>query len=166
MAKNEVRKNKEATDTKLWKKMGLKHQVKHFNILRKKYKKNISIPQDIKEKERFNLTIEAMKNGYDLIYHAFLIDENFRGESDFLIKTNEIKSDIFGDYSYEVYDTKISRNLRPSHINQIMAYSFMISKIQKKLPKKMYLIDGNDYEHEFKTSEYLSLSYCLLKLLR
>ena len=91
------------------------------------------------------------------ILHRLLIDENFRGESDFLIKTNEIKSDIFGDYSYEVYDTKISRNLRPSHINQIMAYSFMISKIQKKLPKKMYLIDGNDYEHEFKTSEYLDI---------
>ena len=74
--KGEVRKNKEATDSKLWKKMGLKHEVKHFNILSKKYKKNISIPQDIKEKERFNLTIEAMKNGYDLIYHAFLIDES------------------------------------------------------------------------------------------
>jgi hypothetical protein len=29
-----------------------------------------------------------MQKGYDLIYHAYLIDENFRGEADFLIKTN------------------------------------------------------------------------------
>ena len=155
--KGEIRKNNEAVDSKLWKRMGLKHEAKHFNILSKKYKKNISIPQDIDEKERFNLTIKAMKDGYDLIYHAFLIDENFRGESDFLIKTKEIKSNVYGDYSYEVYDTKISRNLRPRHINQITAYSFMISKIQKILPKKMYLIDGSDIEHEYKTSEYLDI---------
>ena len=33
-----------------------------------------------------------MQDGYDLIYHAYLIDGDFRGEADFLIKTKELKS--------------------------------------------------------------------------
>ena len=98
-----------------------------------------------------------MQDGYDLIYHAYLIDDDFRGEADFLIKTKELKSKVFGDYSYEVYDTKISRNLRPRHVTQITAYSYMLGKIQKALPKKMYLIDGSDITHDYKTIEYINL---------
>ena len=33
----------------------------------------------------------------------------------------------------------------------------MLGKIQKLLPKKMYIIDGSDVEHSFKTIEYIDL---------
>ena len=82
---------------------------------------------------------------------------NFSSENIIPIKTKELKSKVFGDYSYEVYDTKISRNLRPRHVTQITAYSYMLSKIQKILPKKMYLIDGSDITYEYKTIEYINL---------
>ena len=135
---NKVKKNEETIDQKLWKEFGLKHEKKHYKLLKVKSKKSISISQDLDEKERNKKTLEAIKSGYDLIYHAYLIDDNFRGESDFLIKT-KTPSDL-GDFSYEVYDTKITRTPKPRHIYQITAYSFMVSKIQGIVPKNMYLI--------------------------
>ena len=86
------------------------------------------------------------------VYKAFFIDHNFRGEADFLIKTKE-KSKI-GDYNYSVYDTKITRNLKPSHVLQITGYSELVSKITGVLPNTMFLIDGTDKVNEFKVHEF------------
>ena len=149
----EIKKNEESFDQKLWKEFGLKHEKKHFKLLSAKHKKNISIKQDLDEKERNKQTLAAIKKGYDLIYHAYLIDEDFRGECDFLIKSS-MPSDL-GDFSYEVYDTKISRKPRPRHIFQITSYSHMLSTIQGVVPEKMYLIDGTNETRSYKTKEYL-----------
>ncbi|MDB3949760.1 TM0106 family RecB-like putative nuclease [Candidatus Pelagibacter sp.] len=151
----EIKKNEDKANDKLWKEMGIEHEKKHFKILKDKYKKSISIKSDLDENDRFNETVRAIQKGYDLIYHAYLIDENFRGEADFLIKCNTPSE--LGDYSYEVYDTKITRNLKPRHVTQITAYSDMLGKIQKLIPEKMYLIDGSDELHSFKTIEYIEL---------
>ena len=151
----EIQKSADKANDKLWKEMGVEHEKKHFKLLKQKYKKSITIKSDLDEYGRLNETIRAIQDGYDLIYHAYLVDENFRGEADFLIKCNT-PSDL-GDYSYEVYDTKITRNLRPRHVTQITAYSDMLAKIQKVLPQKMYLIDGSDDLHTFKTTEYIDL---------
>ena len=47
----------------------------------------------------------------------YLIDGDFRGEADFLIKVNT-SSDL-GDFSYEVYDTKVSRKPKPRHLQLV-----------------------------------------------
>ena len=151
----EIRKSPDKANDKLWKEMGVEHEKRHYKILKEKYKKSITIKSDLNEKDRFDETIRAIQKGYDLIYHAYLIDDNLRGEADFLIKC-DTKSDL-GDYSYEVYDTKITRNLKPRHITQITAYSDMLGKIQNILPEKMYLIDGSDEYHSFRTIEYIDL---------
>ena len=151
----EISKSEEKVNDKLWKKMGIEHEKKYLQILKDKYKKSISIKSDLDEKNRFDETLRAMEEGYELIYHAYLVDGELRGEVDFLIKCSTPSK--FGDYSYEVYDTKITRNLRPRHLTQITAYSDMVGKIQKVLPDKMYLIDGSDEEHAFKTIEYIDL---------
>ena len=151
----EIRKSPDRANDKLWKEMGVEHEKRHYKILKEKYKKSITIKSDLNEKDRFDETVRAIQKGYDLIYHAYLIDDNLRGEADFLIKC-DTKSDL-GDYSYEVYDTKITRNLKPRHVTQITAYSDMLGKIQKVLPEKMYLIDGSDEYHSFKTIEYIDL---------
>ena len=153
----EIRKSPDRANDKLWKEMGVEHEKRHYKILKEKYKKSITIKSDLNEKDRFDETVRAIQKGYDLIYHAYLIDDNLRGEADFLIKC-DTKSDL-GDYSYEVYDTKITRNLKPRHVTQITAYSDMLGKIQKVLPEKMYLIDGSDEYHSFKTIEYIDLFY-------
>ena len=148
-----IQRNEQSIDQKLWKEFGIKHEKKHFELLKKYYKKNVSIKQDLSEEERYKKTLEVIKKGYDLIYHAYLIDGDFRGEVDFLIRVN--KASDLGDFSYEVYDTKISRKPRPRHIYQITAYSYMLGKVQGILPEKMYLIDGADITHQYKTKEFI-----------
>ena len=43
----------------------------------------------------------------------------------------------------------------PKHVLQITGYSFLLSKIQEIVPRHMYLIDGANKTHTFKTSEFL-----------
>lgn len=152
---NEIRKKEESITSKLWKKFGLEHEVLLFNELKKKFKNHIEIKENLDEKNRFEQTVSAMQSGYDLIYHAYLIDDNLRGEVDFLIKVKK-KSEL-GEYSYEVWDSKISRSPNPDHLRQITAYSYMLSSVQKVIPDKMYLIDGNKKDHQFKPKEYKDL---------
>ena len=122
--------------TKTLERVWIKTRKKHFKLLSAKYKKSISIKQDIDEKERNKQTLAAIKKGYDLIYHAYLIDEDFRGECDFLIKSN-MPSNL-GDFSYEVYDTKITRKPRPRHILQITLLTYAKQDTRNRSSKNVF----------------------------
>jgi predicted RecB family nuclease len=148
-----LKKKEPSEDMKLWRRYGDEHEVKHLKLLKKEYSNNITIDPTKSDEERSKSTIDAIKKGFDLIYKAYFIEDQFRGEADFLIKTN-VKSDL-GDYSYEVYDTKVTKNLKPKHVLQITAYSYLISKITGVLPKQMYLIDGKSEYHTYKVHEFL-----------
>jgi len=147
-------KKKEITaDVKLWRKYGDEHEAKYLKLLQENNKPNITIDPKQSDQERFEATKDAIKKGFKLIYKAFFIDKDFRGECDFLIRL-EKKSDL-GEYSYEVYDTKITKNLRSKHVLQITGYSFLLSKVQGLMPLKMYLIDGSNKIHDYKVSEFI-----------
>ena len=105
-----LKKKDPSEDMKLWRRYGDEHEAKHLKLLKEKYSNNITIDPTKSDEDRFNNTIDAIKKGFDLIYKAYFIEDQFRGEADFLIKTN-VKSDL-GDYSYEVYDTKVTKNLK------------------------------------------------------
>ena len=148
-----LKKKEPSEDMKLWRRYGDEHEAKHLKLLKEKYSNNITIDSTKSDDQRFNATTDAIKKGFDLIYKAYFIEGKFRGEADFLIKTKE-KSEL-GDYSYEVYDTKVTKNLKPKHVLQITAYSYLISKITGILPKLMYLIDGKSEYHSYKVFEFL-----------
>ena len=148
-----LKKKEKSANLKLRIENGNKHEQNYFELLKKENKKSITINPKQPDKEKFTETVNALKKGYDLIYKAFLIDEDFRGEVDFLLKINN-KSKL-GNYSYEVYDTKVTKSLKPKHVLQITGYSFLLSKIQDIVPRHMYLIDGANKTYTFKTSEFL-----------
>ena len=151
--KNGLKKKEPPEDMKLWRRYGDEHEKKHFKLLQKKYLNNITIDPTKSDDERYKKTISAIKSGYDLIYKAYFIEGKFRGEADFIIK-NKQKSKI-GDYSYEVYDTKITKKLKPKHVLQITAYSHLISKLTGVVPNFMHLIDGASEYHKYKVKEFL-----------
>ena len=151
--KNGLKKKDPPEDMKLWIRYGDEHEKKHLKVLQKKYSNNITIDPTKSDDERYKNTIDAIKAGYDFIYKAYFIDNKFRGEADFIIKNNQ-KSEL-GDYSYEVYDTKITKNLKPKHVLQITAYSYLISKLTGVLPKFMHLIDGASENHTYKVREFI-----------
>jgi uncharacterized protein len=83
------------------------------------------------------LTLKAMREGADYIYQARLKHDIWYGWADFLQKTTKPSS--LGAWSYEVIDTKLSRETKAGSILQICLYSYIIQQLQGLLPEYMYI---------------------------
>ncbi|WP_254082974.1 TM0106 family RecB-like putative nuclease [Dawidia cretensis] len=83
-------------------------------------------------------TLQAMKDGKDVIVQAFLEAGKWSGYSDVLLKVPGRSK--FGDWSYEVQDTKLSQNTRASAILQLCLYSDLLSQLQDYVPEKMHIV--------------------------
>jgi len=97
-------------------------------------------------------TIESMKSGADIIYQARLIEHGqWSGWADFLIKTSTPSK--LGDWSYEVWDTKLATETRAGTILQIALYTEKVASIQGATPEYMGVIKP-DGEVKFRYNEY------------
>ena len=103
-------------------------------------------------KEKLAATKEAMKQGVDVITQARLEAEPFAGFADFLIKVPGDSQ--LGDYYYEVWDTKLSRTAKSSHIIQLCCYAEMLLTLQGRLPEKIAVALGNGESKVLFTNEY------------
>ena len=84
----EISKSEEKVNDKLWKKMGIEHEKKYYQLLKNKYKKSITIKSELDEKKSFDEKIKAMESGFESIKHACIVDEDLREEAYFLWKCN------------------------------------------------------------------------------
>lgn len=80
------------------------------------------------QRKTFSQTVAAMQEGFDVIVQGCLEDAEWRGFPDILIRIPG--KSIFGNWMYEVQDTKLSRNTRASAIIQLCFYTDLLSKIQ------------------------------------
>ena len=116
------------------------HERDYLKELKKKYKKVIDIKTlELSKEEKIQKTIEAMKNGCEVIHGGYLKKDKWRGEFDFLIKNNNLSSK-FGNYSYEVIDTKNSKKTKPDHVIQLGMYTYMLEDTQGVLPKRFTVV--------------------------
>jgi predicted RecB family nuclease len=92
-------------------------------------------------------TIDAMKNGVDVIVQAELSEKGWTGRADILIKT--VRPSAIGNWSYEVQDTKLSRNTRAATILQLCLYAEIVGNIQGHETEFMHVIKpGTPFEKE------------------
>jgi predicted RecB family nuclease len=99
-------------------------------------------------------TSEAMAQGHAIIFQAYLERDAFKGYADFLIKRPG-QSDL-GDYYYEAWDTKLSKTTRPYFIIQLCCYSWMLEKIQGRLPEEVVVVLGNKNEDRLRIAPYFA----------
>ncbi len=119
---------------------GNDHEKNYLKELKKKYKKVIDIKNsDLSKEEKISKTIQSMKEGWEVIHGGYLKRDKWRGEFDFLIINKNLKSK-FGNYSYEVIDTKNSNKPKPDHIIQLGMYTYMLEGTQGVLPKKFTIV--------------------------
>ena len=97
-------------------------------------------------------TYTAMQSGADVIYQAALSSFQFKGYADFLIKVEGKSS--FGDYYYEVWDTKLSKTLKPYVIIQLCCYAEMLESLQRKRPDYIVAALGNGKRKRLRTNDY------------
>ena len=84
------------------------HEENYFSELKKKFKKVLDLKtKKISQEEKILKTLEAMKDGYEVIHGGYLERDKWKGEFDFLVINKKLKSNL-GEYSYEVIDTKNS----------------------------------------------------------
>jgi predicted RecB family nuclease len=83
-------------------------------------------------------THEAMHQGADVIVQGALRDAQWFGKPDILYRV-ETASDL-GPWSYEVYDTKLSRKTKAGAILQLSLYTAMVAKVQGTTPQRFYVV--------------------------
>ena len=87
-----------------------------------------------------DLTLDAMRAGADVIHQAVLFDGKRLGFADFLRRIPQPSG--LGDWSYEVWDTKLARHAKASAVLQLCMYSKLLSEIQGRAPAQMHLALG------------------------
>lgn len=121
-------------------------------VLKSFLEANLSVVQISKGSNAAQDTIAAMQSGVDIIYQAALSLLPFKGYADFLVKV-EGKS-RFGDFYYEVWDTKLAKTLKPVAVIQLCCYAEMLEVLQGRRPDYMVAALGNGDNQRLRTNDY------------
>lgn len=117
-------------------------------------RKNLKIIEiDKQDANALQNTLKGMAAGADIIYQARLEHDTWNGWADFLVKTN--KRSKFGEWSYEVIDTKLSRKTKAGAILQICLYSEILNELQGCMPEYMYINNPNG-EQQFRVDDFIA----------
>ncbi len=90
-------------------------------------------------------TLEAMRDGADVVFQAALLDAPWYGFADFLVRVDGVPS-AFGDYSYEVRDTKLARHASASALIQMAHYGAILAGLQEVAPARLVIWLGTGEE--------------------
>jgi predicted RecB family nuclease len=99
-------------------------------------------------------TLDAMRAGADVIVQGALRDGRWFGKPDVLRRV--ATPSAFGDWSYEVIDTKLSKETRAGTILQLCLYSEMLGLVQELRPEYFYVVtpDKVKPQHEYRLDDY------------
>jgi predicted RecB family nuclease len=144
-------------------KKGEEFEAAYLNDLEAEGKSIARISHDNKAKAHHE-TLAAMQAGIEVIYQARLEHDGWAGWADFLLKVDT--PSVFGDWSYEVQDTKFARHTKAGAILQISLYSYLLSFLQGVVPTYMHIrtpVGSTAY----RTDEYMGyFRFMQRKLLR
>lgn len=132
---------------------GYAHEADFLELLKVRYTSVIDINQVGNTREqKVAATIQAMRDGYEIIFQATLLDGCLIGHADFLRKVS--RPSELGDWSYEVLDTKLARSEKAKFIIQLGFYSAMVGKVQGLDPVQMHVILGDRTEVAYRYADY------------
>jgi predicted RecB family nuclease len=97
-------------------------------------------------------TLAAMREGVEVIYQGVLLDRDWRGVADFLIRV-DTPSDL-GPWSYEVWDTKLARHGKPYFALQLSFYSERLAQLQGWEPESMHVVLGTREQLSLRCADY------------
>ena len=153
---------------------GTEHERKHLEHLKAQGKTVVEIPDGSRTRaelrEAQDATVEAMRAGADAIYQATFFTEapanldgagahprpsSWRGHADFLLRVDTPSTPSrFGEWSYEVADTKLARRVKAAAILQMCAYSEQLAPLQGVTPAQVHVVTGDGEPHPFRLADY------------
>jgi len=117
--------------------LGERHERNYLDFLRDQGKQVIEI-REFGGQESIQQTLDAMRQGVDVIAQAALVSLPWRGRADFLMKVD--RPSQLGSWSYEVADTKLAQTTRAGTVLQLCLYAEVLTTIQGKQPETMYVV--------------------------
>ena len=121
----------------LWER-GSIHESKYVEHLTKTGMEIVAIDGVDVTDNAVDQTLSAMKSGAQVIVQGALSNEVWSGRADILRRV-ELPSD-FGEWSYEVIDTKLARETKAGTVLQLCLYSDLLTKAQGIAPEYMYVV--------------------------
>ncbi len=106
-------------------------------------------------------TLQAMRQGAEVIYQATLCEGPLIGHADFLRRVDGEPS-TFGNWRYEVADTKLARSAKAKFLVQLAFYSALLATVQGAEPKLMQVVLGDQTERAFRCADYMHYYRSLL----
>lgn len=104
-------------------------------------------------------TIAAMQAGAEVITQAYVTKEVFGGLADLLVRVDGPSK--LGDYHYEVWDTKLSKKVKPYFAIQLCCYAEMITEIQGVRPENVSVVLGDNKKVDLRVQDYFAYYKCL-----
>jgi uncharacterized protein len=124
---------------------GLDHEAAHVASLKAGGASSVVKLGGVKDPvQAVNDTVGAMKSAADAIVQAALGNERWYGKPDVLTKV--AAPSAFGDWSYEVVDTKLSRETKAGSILQLALYCHLLEAAQGARPERFHVVtpDGTE----------------------
>ena len=97
-------------------------------------------------------TLQAMRDGVDVVFQAAFSDGGWRGLADFLLRVE--KPSELGAWSYEALDTKLARSAKPAYILQLLFYNEQLARLQGREPDEIHVLLGSGEQRSFRPDEF------------
>jgi len=137
-------------------KRGFQHEKDFIDFLESQGLDMVKIKEGDISDSSINATIEAMRSGVDIIVQGVLRHGRWSGRTDILRKVD--KPSTFGNWSYEVIDTKLARKTKGGTVLQLCLYSDLLRETQKCQPEYTYVVAhwSNFIPQEFRVDDYVA----------
>jgi predicted RecB family nuclease len=97
-------------------------------------------------------TLQAMRDGADVVFQAVFSDGDWLGIADFLLRVS--KPSELGPWSYEALDTKLARSAKPAYILQLLFYNEQLARLQGREPDAIHVLLGSGEQTSFRPDEF------------
>jgi uncharacterized protein len=134
---------------------GLEHEALYVESLRASGRSITDLSKyDEDRDEHVAKTLEAMRAGADVIVQGALRDGRWFGKPDVLRRISTPSA--FGEWSYEVIDTKLSKETKAGTILQLGLYSEMLGVVQEVRPEYFYVVtpDRITPQHDYRLDDF------------
>ncbi|MGP8476444.1 TM0106 family RecB-like putative nuclease [Burkholderia sp. PR2] len=143
----------DSDEAKLIQDKGHEHEARFLEALKAQHCSFVDIARSGGTLEqKVGATLNAMRNGVEVIYQASLRDGCLIGHADFLRKVD--RPSALGNHSYEVLDTKLARSTKAKFIIQLGFYSALLAKAQGIEPLMMHVILGDRTQDSYRCADY------------
>jgi uncharacterized protein len=137
---------------KLLQEKGIEHEKAFLSRLKNEGRNVVEVSDKGTLDIRVAATRAAMETGADVVYQGALFNAPWHGYSDFLLRVNGVVS-RFGNYAYDVADTKLARTAKPKHVIQLCVYADLLGVAQGVEPPQMHVVLGDGKQVSLRTSD-------------